>query len=83
MDLMPPLWSLCTLYSSWEKPGKAEPCYERALGILEKQFGANSPVLVSALAGESKALRDLGHVDQAAQVEKRAESIRAAMTNPN
>jgi tetratricopeptide (TPR) repeat protein len=83
IDLMPPLWSLCNLYSSWEKPDKAEPCYERALGILEKQYGASSPVLVSVLAGEAKALRDLGRTDQAAQVEKRTESIRAAMTNPN
>jgi len=81
--LLMPLGTLCSLYDNWEKPDRSEPCDRQLLTILEKQFGENSPQLVSTLASEAKALRSLGRTEEAAQVEKRLESIQAAMIKPN
>jgi hypothetical protein len=83
VDLLLPLSTLCGLYDGWGKPDKSEPCHRQTLAILEKQYGANSPVLVSTLTSEAKALQSLGRAEQAAEVEKRLDSIRASMTKPN
>ena len=77
-----PLWSLCLLYDKWDKPDKAEPCYRQYLAVIEKQFGADSPVSLDVLTRDAQALRALGRSEEATQVEKRAQSIRAAMTGP-
>jgi tetratricopeptide (TPR) repeat protein len=73
-----PLWYLCVLYDKWSKPDKAEPCYEQDLAVVEKQFGANNPVLLQVLTNQAQALRALGRTDEAAKVEQRAQSIRGA-----
>ena len=80
-EVLFPLANLCVLYDHWEKPEKTESCQNRTLGILEKKYGSTSPVLLSTLAGEAKALRSLGRKDEAAQMEKRMESIRAVKPN--
>jgi tetratricopeptide (TPR) repeat protein len=83
IGLVIPLNSVCYLYDQWDKPDKSEPCQRHMLAILEKQYGPNSPVLASTLTSEAKALRSLGRNDEAAQVDARLATIRAAMTKLN
>lgn len=78
-----PLWSLCQLYDLWGKPDKAEPCYKRMLGIGEQRYGADSPALLTALAADAKALRQLGRTDEAQKIEQRIQSIQSAETKQN
>jgi tetratricopeptide (TPR) repeat protein len=70
-----PLYGLCDLYDRWEKPDRSQPCWQRAIGIMEKQVGENSPDLREPLTAEAKALRKLGKKDQAGDVEQRLEKI--------
>jgi hypothetical protein len=76
------LSSLCDLYKRWDKPEKAEPRYRQLLAALEKQFGPDSPVLLSVLTDEAKALRELGRTEQAEKYEQRAQTIRTATGQP-
>jgi tetratricopeptide (TPR) repeat protein len=77
-DLAAPLGTLCDLYDKWGKPDKAEPCYRQLLALLGKQSGPDSPLLLTTLTGEAKALRGLGRSEEAAKVEQRMKSIREA-----
>lgn len=70
-----PLYGLCDLYDRWGKPDKSQPCWHRAIGIMEKQVGENSPNLRDPLTAEAKALRKLGRNDEAGDVEQRLEKI--------
>jgi tetratricopeptide (TPR) repeat protein len=72
-----PLASLCNLYDQWGKPDKAEPCYRQTLDVVTKQYGADTPILLNVLPKEAQALRALGRLDEAKQVEHRMEAIRA------
>jgi tetratricopeptide (TPR) repeat protein len=78
-----PLSRLCAVYERWDKPEKLEPCEKQLLGILETQYGSTSPVLATVIASEAKALRSLGRNDEAARLEDRLASIRAASMKPN
>jgi tetratricopeptide (TPR) repeat protein len=82
-EVLIPLWGLCDLYDRWNKPEKSQPCWHRSTGILEKQYGEQSPNLVPALTNEAQALRRLGRPAEAAQLERRATTIpdMAAKTN--
>src|SRR5437879_7908471 len=60
INMLGPLSSLCNLYDKWDKPDKAEPCDRQILAVVEKQYGANSPVLLPTLTSEAQALRRLG-----------------------
>ncbi len=71
-----PLWELCNLYDKWGKPEKAEPRYHEMLLSFEKQYGVDSPVLLSTLTGEANALHKLGRNDEASAIERRMQSIR-------
>jgi tetratricopeptide (TPR) repeat protein len=73
------LWELCDLYDKWNKPDKAASRYRQMLALLEKQYGKDSPVLLSTLSGEAKDLRQLGRTEDAANLERRIKSIRDAM----
>jgi tetratricopeptide (TPR) repeat protein len=73
-----PLASLCNIYDRWGKPDKAEPCYRQSASVVAKQYGADSPILLDVLPKEVQALKALGRLDEAKQVEQRIESIRAA-----
>ena len=55
-----------------------EPCDRQLLAVLEKQFGANSPEVVSTLTSEAQVLRTLGRPKEAESVEDRLASIRSA-----
>jgi tetratricopeptide (TPR) repeat protein len=81
--LLNPLAPLCALYDQWGKADKSVSYYEQALGILEKQYGGSSPVLVTPLTREAQALHSLGRADDAAKVETRVASIRAATMKTN
>jgi hypothetical protein len=73
-----PLGYLCDVYDKWGKPDKAAPCFQRHVVVLEKQFGPENPVLIRTLVGEAKALHALNRPEEAAKVEQRVESLRAA-----
>ena len=75
-EVLIPLWGLCGLYDTWNKPEKSQPCWHRATGILEKQYDEQSPNLVPSLTSEAQALRRLERDGEAAQLEKRANAIR-------
>jgi tetratricopeptide (TPR) repeat protein len=79
----PVLSSLTDLYSRWDKPEKAEPRYRQLLAALEKQYGPDSPVLLSTLSDEAKTLRKLGRAEEAEKYEQRVQSIRAATGQPD
>jgi len=76
--MIPPLSVLCDLYDKWGKPDKSEPCRHQLLSALEKQYGPDSPVLLSTLTSEAQALRSLGRTEEAAKLEQRLNSIRVA-----
>jgi hypothetical protein len=68
-----------TTTDKWGKPDKLEPCNRQLITVLEKQYGANSPQLVSTLTSEAQVLRPLGRPKEAASVEDRLASIRSAI----
>jgi tetratricopeptide (TPR) repeat protein len=76
-----PLWGLCDLYDRWGKPDKSQPCWHRATGILETQFGHDSPRLADSLNNEAQALRKLGRKDEAESLEERLAKIRRTAQN--
>jgi len=78
-----PLASLCWMYDQWNKPDKAEPCYEHYVRSVEKQFGVNSPKIISVLVAESAALRKLGRASDADVVDKRVAALRSATMRAN
>jgi hypothetical protein len=82
LDMLPSLSFLCQLYETWGKPDKIETCDRQLLGVLEKQYGPDSPLLLQTLTGESKALRGLGRPEEAAKVEQRIKTISAATGQP-
>jgi tetratricopeptide (TPR) repeat protein len=83
VGMLIPRGTLCGLYDRWEQPAKAAECDRILLVVLEKQYGENSPVLVSTLASQAKALHALGHQDEATKLDQRVAQIRAATMNPN
>ena len=72
------LWGLCDMYDRWGKPDKSQPCWHRATGILETQYGQESPRLVDSLNNEAHALRQLGRNGEAESIEARLAKIRQA-----
>jgi hypothetical protein len=76
-NLVPPLSVLCDLYTRWDKPEKAEPCYGRLDMMLEKQFGPDHPILLQSLMARAQMLRKLGRADEAKQLEQRVQAISA------
>jgi tetratricopeptide (TPR) repeat protein len=75
VGMAPPVNSLCDLYRRWDRPDKEEPCDERLNSLLEKQFGANSPVLAQSLTEQAQLLRKLGRIQEATQIEQRVQTI--------
>lgn len=70
-----PLWGLCWLYDTWQRPEKSQQCWHRATQIIEKQSGPNSPDLAQSLKNEADALRMLGRTNDAEQLEGRLAKI--------
>jgi tetratricopeptide (TPR) repeat protein len=82
IGMLIPLSALCGLYDRWEKPDQSLVWDQRLLTVLGKQYGKNSPVLVTTLDSESKALRGLGRGKEADKVDQQIASIRAATMAP-
>jgi len=49
--------------------------------VLEKQYGPNSPQLITTLTSEAHALRNLGRAKEAEDVENHLAAIRFATVN--
>ena len=82
-EVLIPLWGLCRLYDTWDKPEKSQPCWHRATDNLTSQYGEQSPNLVPSLTSEAQALRRIGRDGEAAQLEKRAKAIGEMAAKPN
>lgn len=76
-----PLWGLCDLYDRWGKPEQSQPCWHRATGIMETQYGHDSPQLSDSLSNEARALRELGRTNEAESLEQRLTKIRQTAQN--
>ena len=76
-----PLWGLCDMYDRWGKPEQSQPCWHRATGILETQYGHDSPQLSDSLNSEAQALRKLGRINEAESLEQRLTKIRQTAQN--
>jgi tetratricopeptide (TPR) repeat protein len=78
-----PLTSLCHVYDQWQKPEKSASCHASLVALGEKLFGADSPYLARDLNAEAQALRQLGRSDEAAAIDRRAQTLQSAQANPN
>ncbi len=79
-----PAWlrsALCLLgkwlYRAQGSYAEAEPLYQRALEIDEKALGPEHPDVATSLENYASLLRETGRADEAAEMETRAQSIRA------
>jgi hypothetical protein len=77
VGMVPPRSALCAVYDRSEQASKSVKCNRRLLAVLEKQFGASSPQLVTTLASQVKALRKLGQATEADKIDQRMAQIRA------
>jgi tetratricopeptide (TPR) repeat protein len=77
--LLMPLWGLCDLYERSGRSDKAEPCWDRASDVMNKQFGKDTPKLASSLAAEADELRQMGKVKEAAMVQARVAKLQQAV----
>lgn len=83
IDAARPLATLCMIYDKSNQFDKADSCDEQLLGVLTRQYGADSPVLAGVLTNQSRALRSLGRTADADAVDKRVAMIRATTMKPN
>jgi hypothetical protein len=76
--LMMSLSSLCYVYEANKEYAKDEPCEKQLEAVVAKQYGEDSPVLVTVLQHESTALRGNAKPDEADVVDEKIAAIRAA-----
>ncbi len=69
--------ALAFLYHHQGNYAEAEPLYRRSLTIREKALGPEHPNVAVSLANYAALLRKSGRADEAAEMEVRAEAIRA------
>lgn len=69
--------NLASLYKKQGRYAEAEPLYRRSLVIVEKAFGPDHPNFATTLENYADLLRKTGRADEAAEMEARAEAIRA------
>ena len=74
-EVLMPLWGLCDMYERWGKTDKAEPCWDRAKEIMDKQYGKDSPNLVKSFATEADVLRRDGKTQAADMLAQRVAKI--------
>jgi len=77
--------NLALLYDIQGKYAEAAPLYQRALAIREKALGPDHPDVATALENYAGLLRKTRRESQAAELEARAQAIRArhAARNPS
>jgi len=71
------LGNLARIYGSEGRYPEAESLLKRSLAILEKTRGAKAPELVGNLESYAGVLRRMSRSADAAEIEARAEAIRA------
>jgi tetratricopeptide (TPR) repeat protein len=71
------LSTLAQVYVAQKKYSDAEPLYRRAIVILEKSLGPDSPELAPTLETYALLLRDLGRPAEAKEMEARAGALKA------
>jgi len=78
---MMPVDALAHLYETWGKPEKAQPLEQRIITTIEGLYGPDSRFLVPVLTRQAQSLRSLGRRDDAAQIDKRIQTIQATASN--
>jgi superkiller protein 3 len=78
---MMPVDALAHLYETWGKPEKAQLLEQRMISTIEKLYGPDSRFLVPVLTRQANSLRSLGRRDDAAQIDKRIQTIQATASN--
>lgn len=71
------LFALASLYKAQDKYAEAEPLYQRSLAIAEKAFGPEHLFVATVLDNYAALLRETDRDDGAAEMENRANAIRA------
>jgi tetratricopeptide (TPR) repeat protein len=74
---------LCTIYDGTGQAAKAATCASELTPVMEQAYGENSQALVPLLTLRSKALRELGRVTEADQVDQRKKSLTQATVSAN
>ena len=74
---------LCRIYDGMGQPAKAVMCASELTAVMERAYGENSQALVPLLTLRAKALRELGRVTEADQVEQRKKSLTQATVSAN
>ena len=69
--------NLASLYQDQGNYAEAEPLYQRSLAIWEKALGPEHPNVAQRLENYAALLRETGRDDRAADMEDRANAIRA------
>ena len=69
--------NLAALYQAQGNYAEAEPLYQRALAIDEKALGPEHPDVATSLENYASLLRETGRAGDAAEMETRAQAIRA------
>jgi hypothetical protein len=75
--------NLAMLYEDQGRYANAEQLCQQAIALLEKGFGSDHPNLAIFLENYSHLLRKLRRADEAAALEARARTIRAAHARKN
>ena len=71
------------LYFAWGKLDKAETYCRRSLAMLEKQYGASSPMLADSLQALADVLTKQNREPEAAQLRRRREVVLASEGQPS
>jgi len=74
---------LCTIYDGMGQAAKAATCASELTPVMEQAYGENSKALVPLLTLQAKALRELGRVTEADQVDQRKNSLTQATVSAN
>jgi len=74
---------LCTIYDGMGQAAKAATCASELAPVMEQAYGENSKALVPLLTLQAKALRELGRVTEADQVDQRKNSLTQATVSAN
>jgi len=74
---------LCTIYDGMGQAAKAATCASELTPVMEQAYGENSQALAPLLTLRAKALRELGRVTEADQVDQRKNALKQATLSAN
>jgi tetratricopeptide (TPR) repeat protein len=73
---------LAVIYARLNRYEEAKPIFLKALAVLEKAWGTDSPKLIRPLDDWTGNLWTMGKATEASPFEERANKLRAARTTP-